>query len=581
MTCPLSASTVAAHARRLPGAFIILLALTTPIAAQDSAAVSIDFGARPPASNTARLIPDSILRRALDRFNDPATVRSYGGAVINAPIAGSVGVYDGDLRIGSRIDGEVVVINGSLRLDATAQITGNIIVLGGRFYADSGAVYRQPVAEYGERAPVRQAGDATLVVTRPSPSLRELAGRASYRYGDVVLAPRLGLGVYNRVEGLPFRIGPSLKWQATSSIDVALDADLILRTAREGSGTRGAAGWWARFAARRPGDQPLTVGIEAGNEVVATADHPLRPVESSISALVFRRDQRDWYGQRGIRLFADWQLQPRLSIDGAVAVTRERSLPAVDAFSILRASETWRANPLVDDGRFTNLTLGATWNTGEGVDAPRTGWWARLEARYTTSSDLTPFLLPEQIRDPLPSDGYGALEASFDVRRFQRIDPRHAIHLRVAGEGWLGGDPLTIQRRLALGGGDFLPAYPFRAFTCDPRRRADPATPALCDRRMIAQAELRRTIQVGFNTRIGPYGIGIDRADVMLLTDFGSAWLAGDGPGQVPAGRIQSLSEWRGAIGIGADAGWLGVYLTKSVTDDEPVRLSIRLQPRF
>jgi hypothetical protein len=181
----------------------------------------------------------------------------------------------------------------------------------------------------------------------------------------------------------------------------------------------------------------------------------------------------------------------------------------------------------------------------------------------------------------LPSSGYGALELAFDVRRFQRLDPRHALHLRLSGQGWVGGDPLTIQRRVALGGGDFLSAYPFRTITCDPRRRTDAATPALCDRRMMAQAELRRTVDLGIDTRIGPYGIGIDRADVLLFTDWGSAWIAGDGPGQVPSGRIQALAEWRGALGVGLDAGWFGIYLAKSVTDEEAGRLSVRLQSRF
>lgn len=571
----------ARHIWRQAATFGLMLGLVSPAWAQDTVGVSIDFGPPPERTEAVRLIPDSVLQRALAQFNDPATVRSYGGAVINAPIAGSVGVYDGDLRIGARIDGNVVVINGSLRLDATARITGTIVVLGGRFYPDPGAQFTAPAVEYVERASVRRRGDATLEATTPSPSLRELAGRASFRYGNMALTPRVHLGVYNRIEGLPIRVGPSIAWQASPTLAVSFDADLILRTAREEGEARGGAGWWSRLALRRDGVRPLTVGIEGGSEVVPTPDRGLPDTESSINALVFRRDERDWFGSRGMRLFAEWQMRPTLQLDAGFAVARERSLPAVEAFSVLRSGEQWRANPLIDDGRFTTLSLGGTWHTTAGPDAPRDGWWVRGALRYITSSELTPILLPEQVRDPLPSEQYGALEASFDVRRFQRIDPRHALHLRLSGEGWLGGDPLTIQRRVALGGSDFMMAYPFRAVTCDPRRRSDPATPALCDRRMMAQAEFRRSVDLGINTRIGPYGLGIDRADLLLFTDWGSAWVAGDGPGQVPSGRIQSLSEWRGALGVGADAGWLGIYLSKSVTDGEPARFAIRLQQRF
>lgn len=557
-----------------------LLSLPLALAAQDGG-VSFDFGAQPERTVVSNEIPDSVLATALARFNDPGTVRSYGGAQVNAAIDGSIGVYAGDARIAARVGGDVVVINGSLRLDSTAVVTGRIIVLGGRFFADPGARYLQPVTVYNQRASVRRAGDATLVETAPMPTLRDLAGRVTTRVGDVVISPRFSFGAYNRVEGLPIHVGPALAWAASPQLDVEFDAGVTLRTSREPSGTRGAAGWFAGVAATRHGSQPLTVGFDIGDQVVATADQPLEESESSIGALFFRRDYRDWYRSRGSRAFVKWQATPMLGVDGSIGVSRERSLPAVDAFSILRGNEAWRANPLVDDGRFTTLTLGATWDTRDDRLSAQEGWFVRVEGRSTTSGDLAPYLLPEQIRDPLPTDGYNSFEGRFDLRRYQRIDPMHAVHLRLVGEGWLGGDPLTIQRRLALGGADFVMGYPFRSVTCDSRRRPDPATPALCDRRMFAQVELRRRFDVSLATRVGPYTVGFDRADLVLFSDFGSAWLAGDGPGQVPAGRIQSISEWRGSLGVGIDAGTIGVYLAKSITDPESAKVAFRLQRRF
>lgn len=557
-----------------------LLALPQVLAAQDDG-FSFDFGAPPERAAASSAIPDTVLAMALARFNDPATVRSYGGAQVNATIEGSIGVYAGDARIAARVDGDVVVINGSLRLDSTAVVTGQIIVLGGHFFADPGARYPEPVVAYTERASVRRAGDATLVETAPMPTLRDLAGRVTTRVGDVVISPRFHLGAYNRVEGLPISIGPALAWAASPQLDVELDAGITLRTSREPSGTRGGAGWFAGISATRHGPQPLTVGIDVGDQVVATADQPLHESESSIGALFFRRDYRDWYRSKSSRLFARWQTTPNLGVDGSLGISRERSLPAVDAFSILRGNEPWRANPLVDDGRFTTLTLGATWDTRDERATTQEGWFVRVEGRSTTSGDLAPYLLPEQIREPLPTDGYQSFETRFDIRRYQRIDPMHAVHVRLVGEGWLGGDPLTIQRRLALGGADFVMGYPFRSVTCDSRRRPDPATPALCDRRMFAQVELRRRFDVSLATRVGPYVVGFDRADLVVFSDFGSAWLAGDGPGQVPADRIQSISEWRGSIGLGIDAGTFGAYLAKSVTSSESPKLAFRLQRRF
>jgi hypothetical protein len=564
--------------RRLLIATILLAA---PAAAQDTAGVSITFGGAGNRQVAVTGIPDSILARALERFNAPATIRAYGGAQVNAPVGGTLGVYDGDARIATRVDGDVVIINGSLRLDSSAVVTGEVIVLGGRFYPDPGAQYRRPVIAYDVAASVRRTGDATLVATAPAPTLRDLAGRVMFQRGPLVLAPRVDLGVYNRVEGLPIHLGPSITWRATPEVTAHLDAELILRTAQDPSDTRDANGWWARAMATVEGARRLRLGIEAANRVASTADAPFRPAEASLSALVLRRDHRDWFSERGTRAFAAWEVRPGLTVDATFAVTRERSLPALDAFSFLRSGETWRANPLVDDGRFTAVTGGLAWDTRDASRAPRDGWWIRGGVRSTTSSELTPTLLPETVRDPLPTDGYGAVEAWFDARRYQRLDFRHAIHFRLAGEGWIGGDPLTVQRRLGLGGSDELFALPFRAISCDARRRPDPARPALCDRRLVAQVELRRRFDVNVATRVGPYGLGIDQLEAVLLADFGSAWIAGDGPGRVPANRIQSLGEWRGLLGAGLDGGWFGAYLGRSFTDDEPFRLTFRLQRRF
>lgn len=558
----------------------LLLVMPAGLSAQDVDGVTLDLGG-PPTAVVVDTIPTAVLRDALQRFNAPGTTRIFGGTQLNTPVDGSVGVYDADVRISTRITGDIVIINGSLRLDSRGRVDGTITVLGGRFFADSGAQYSRPVIEYRHRADVRRTADTRLVQAPPAPTLRDITGQMSFTVGAVTVLPRIGVGVYNRVEGLPIRLGPSFTWQPMPELDARLDADVILRSAPDEADTRHAIGWWTRLALRRAGEQPLTVGVEGGSRVEATAERQLSPAEASISALMFRRDRRDWFERRALAFFADWRPQPTLAVQANLAVARERSVAAVDAFSILRNDEPWRPNPLIDDGKFTTIAAGVTWDTRDEASAPRDGWWITGGLRRTTSGDLTPVLLPEDLRDGLPSEGYEAWEAGFDLRRYQLIDPRHTLNLRFMGRGWIGGDPLTIQRRLALGGDDFLPGYDFRTVTCDSRRRPDPARPALCDRQMMLQAELRRTVDVRIGSRVGPYALGVDRADLLLFADFGSAWIAGDGPGQVPAGRIQALGEWRADLGVGFDAGWFGAYLARSLTDDEPLRLSVRLSRRF
>ena len=480
-----------------------------------------------------------------------------------------------------RVRVDVIVVNGNLRLQEGGRIDGEVIVLGGRFTPDPGAVVGGTVTEYRSRAPVRLTADYVLVIAPPTPSLRTLTQQAALHFNDFVLTPRLGAGVYNRVEGLPIEVGASLGWSDGARLSVQADGDLIIRTTRDATGTRGRTGWWGRLTATRSGQQGLTLGLEAGDRIVPTADSTLSPLESSLNAVLFRRDYRDWFGQRGVRAFVEWQPSGDLTLMASAGRHRARSLSASSPFSLLRESNPWRRNPLIDDGRYTVVELGARWSTWDTSAPPRDGWRVELGARRATSNEITPVQLSEQVRDPLPTTGYAAYEASFDIRRIQRIDPRNAIHLRFAGQGWVGGDPLTVQRRLALNGADPFAGYAHRSVSCAPRRRVDPAVPALCDRRMMVQAELRRTVDLHLGTQLGPYGFGIERADLLVFGDFGSAWIAGDGPGQVPSGSIQALDEWRADVGVGIDAGWIGAYLARSITDDEPVRLSFRLQRRF
>ncbi|MCA9768071.1 MAG: polymer-forming cytoskeletal protein [Gemmatimonadetes bacterium] len=553
-----------------------------PLHAQDDGVV-LDFGAPPARPAALPTIPDSIVARALELFNapPPATSRSYGGTVqVAAAHEGNYGAFQGDLLVLATVHGSVVVINGDLRVTASGRITGDVIVLGGRFAADDGAQIDGRVIEYRRRAPVRREPDGRLAPAEPAPSLRELAGRAAVRVGPAVLTPRFGLGTYNRVEGFPLRGGVSAALTDPTGLALRLDADLIVRTARDPSNSRGDAGWDLRLSAAVPGGA-FTAGLEAGNRIVPTADQHFSPLESALSAFFLRRDYRDWVRTQGGGLFGAWTPTERLTVRGRIAVARERSTAAVDAFSLLRSDQTWRPNPLVDDGRYTAIELSAAWDSRRNRSAPSNGWSLSAGVRRTSSNDLTPIALPEQVRDPLPTEGYASWEASFSVRREQRLDANTTLRAALSGSGWLGGDPLTIQRRQALRGGDELPGYAFRALRCDPRRRPDPAQPALCDRRMTAQVELRRTLDLRLTTALGPYALGLEQPDLVLFADAGSAWLAGDGPGQVPTNRIQALGEWRGDLGVGLDAGWAGLYLARSFTDDLPVRVVLRLQQRF
>jgi hypothetical protein len=152
----------------------------------------------------------------------------------------------------------------------------------------------------------------------------------------------------------------------------------------------------------------------------------------------------------------------------------------------------------------------------------------------------------------------------------------------------VAGDRLPVQRRVSAGGPGLLPGYPFRAFACNQPDAVDPASPALCDRMIAAQLEARTRLRFHVGHRLPPREpggtgrfLGIDEADLVLFADAGTAWLAGDGPGQVPTDAIPVPGEWKYDVGVGIDAGEIGVYLAKGFSRGEPVHFLLRLRRRF
>jgi hypothetical protein len=70
-----------------------------------------------------------------------------------------------------------------------------------------------------------------------------------------------------------------------------------------------------------------------------------------------------------------------------------------------------------------------------------------------------------------------------------------------------------------------------------------------------------------------------------VFTDAGRGWLVGEnrvGDMQYPKDRLPSLSTFKTDIGVGFDAGLIGLYIAKSVSDSkEPPNFFVRVARRF
>ncbi len=576
--------------RCLVGGLLLLLALPPLLRAQDSVIV-IDPDLPVGDSVLVRAgPPPDVVAEVLAFYNDSSTTRMQGD--VNLPagsaFAGRLALFRGSLRVAGRIRGDVVVINATLYLLPGADVEGDVLVVGGRLIRSPGARHAGPERVLWDAVPVLRSTAGALVLRERRRPLSDLAAaRTSFQTGRARTTLLLATGgTYNRIEGLPIVFGPTFELHPTRKTLARLDVRGLLRTAGEGSRLSSDFGYAARAEFRFPG------GGLAGrvySEVAPFEDQPLSAAENGWSAFLLQRDYRDWFERRGGGGSA-W-IEPTRSVRFEVSLRRdgEYSLRATDPWSLLRNSDRWRRNPLSDDGHYFTTGLQLDLDTRNDREIPSTGWWLRGRFEHATSDDVAPVVLPETVRPPIfTGGGYAFNRLTLDLRRYSRLTPGLRVNSRLRADGWVGGDPLPIQRRVSLGGPDLLPGYAFRDFTCAPRGLSDPSDPALCDRSITAQVEVRTrlTLNLGYRLRDADGGgrgrfIGLEEADLVFLTDAGKAWLAGDGPGQVPSDRIPSFREWRADVGIGLDAGQIGAYLAKSLSQGEPVRFLVRLQRRF
>jgi Omp85 superfamily domain len=570
----------------------LLMMLACPAWAQDSVIV-IDPNARPGQSVVRGGPPPQVVAELIAFYNDSATTRMQGDVTLPAGsrFEGKLALYRGSLRIAGRVSGPVAVANGTLYLLPGASVDGEILVVGGRLLRSEQVEHLGPERVYWDAAPIIRGNDGLLTLRERRRRLGEIAtARASFQTGRIRTTLSLSSGgTYNRIEGLPVLFGPQLEYRPNASTTARLDLRGILRTAGESTDLRSDFGYVLRGELRFGGNTEFGFGGRLFSEVAPIEDQPLSSAESGWSAFLLQRDYRDYFERRGITGLAYVQPTPSLRLEVSLGRDSERSVRATDPWSLFRNSDRWRRNPLIDDGHYFVTGAQVDFDTRNDRDRPTTGWLIRSRFEHATSDDIAPVALPAVVRPTPPTGGgYQTDRLLIDARRYSRLTPGVRVSARILADGWIAGDRLPVQRRVSLGGPDVLPGFDFRAYTCAPRGFVDPADPALCDRIIATQLELRTRLGLNLGYRMpdregsrqGRF-IGIEEADLVFFSDAGKGWLAGSGAGQVPVNRIPVLGEWAFDVGVGLDTGEIGAYLAKSVSNGEPVKFVVRLQRRF
>lgn len=248
----------------------------------------------------------------------------------------------------------------------------------------------------------------------------------------------------------------------------------------------------------------------------------------------------------------------------------------------------------MDQGRFHLVTGRVVIDTRNDDERPWAGWFVNTEVEHGTGDLDLPGAASPGTKGSVP--GRIAYTRGFlDGRSYNRVGPTAQLNFRLVAGGWLGGDPLPLQRRLSVSGPGALPGFDFRtpigvgpdAGTCA-IGGAVPGRPALCDRIALAQVEYRGDVRIDVPGNRAWWRDDMhfgNEAAWVVFADAGRGWLVGErqeGRMHYPAGELPPIASFRTDMGVGLELGGFGLFAAKAISDgDEPVNFLIRLRHRF
>jgi surface antigen Omp85-like protein len=546
-----------------------------------------------------RLIPTEVAQEVVDAFNAPGVLRSTGRLDIEASrtVNGDVAVLHGPVSIAGIVTGRVVAINSDVVLSPGARVEGQILIVGGVLEGKDDAFIGGDVRVYRQRLDYRRDGERIVAQGRNEIDERWWRRRQqrwrSRTYTDLRL---FSARTYNRVEGLPILIGPSFIKRFPDG-RFSLEAFGIFRTVgfEWNSDNIGHSVKAEMRVGRREG---LALGGKLFDTVDPVEDWQLTDTEVGLASFFLHRDFRDYFDRHGGSGSLSLFLGRDIDLTATLSDEQWRARADGDPFTLFRNKDTWRPNPLLDEGRLHVATGTLRIDTRNDSDHPWSGWYLVGEVERGTGSITSYGATTPGVRDSVVPGPIQYDRGFLDIRRYNRLAPDAQFNLRFVAGGWLDGDELPLQKRFALGGPGSLPGYDFRRVRLDDDGLAPtdvgacagpdgpPGVPGQCERMMLAQAEYRGDL---FFDLFGAFddwdNDGWDSdAQWVVFADAGRGWLVGPRNGDLtyPKDMIPPLSTWRSDVGIGLTFGSFGFYVAKAVSDSkEPPNFFIRIKRRF
>ena len=437
-----------------------------------------------------------------------------------------------------------------------------------------------------------QAQGADTVTTDTTAERLGLWARASRTSGLIISSAK----TYNRVEGLPVYIGPSFQ-DSAGPAEINVSVFGIIRSANTFHWDPQNIGHRIMADMRVGRGRGYGLGVSSYDVITPVEPWHLSDPDAGLATFFGHRDFRDYFNRHGAKATATFNMSEHSSFSADWSDERWSSVHARHVFSVFGNGKEWRANPVVDAGRFHIAVVRANIDTRNDAKNPATGSlmlfeYERGSGRITAAGPTSPLARPSVT----PQLTYGRL--LLDLRRYNRLSPTSWINGRLVLGGWLHGDQLPLERRFSVGGLGTIPGFDFRKYeagTVDVSQCSDAGQPPLgnpaqCERVALAQLEYRNELHSSFfdflNSRaIRLRGVGFTvQPTAVAFVDAGRGWLVGQPSGtlQYSSRSIPRFGTFRTDVGLGLDLGIFGLYVAKAVSSsDEPANFFLRVRRRF
>ena len=380
----------------------------------------------------------------IDQWRKPgASITFDGDKVIEEgeTIQANVVVKGGSLTVFGTIDGDALIVGGTLYVKDGGRITGNARVINGDIVQEDGGV----IEGYSDRTRAAAAGYRYD---------RSRFTRSSYRFyapwADEFTNLDNFIYRFNRVEGHFIGLGSEKKyyWDGGRTF-----------------GSYGSVGWGFKSHRWRyvlgidrqfnlgglddDAGHILEVGVQGRSLTDSKESWIIETNENTAAAIFLHEDYHDYFGREGFGAHTAYYYQDpdiRAQIKVEYASDRYESLRNQTEWSIFGGGKTFRLNRAVNEGRMGSVIVRPGFSTVERTSQGQEGWSIYAVAEFADENlggdfSFTRFLT--------------------DVRRYQPLGRYDGFNVRLRFA--TSGGKIPIQRIFEAGGLGTLHARPYKS----------------------------------------------------------------------------------------------------------------------